>query len=156
MTRYLRIAGAVAFALLACVMIGLWIRSYSWSEGVNGPISDHYFAGIEHCYGLVICDLSRWDELPCEEWRHPIQSAESLESAIVYWKSETALGLGFLFNARAANGFGMSFPHWFLAATSIALAAVLAFKRSWRFSIRSILIATTLLAVALGLGVYLL
>ncbi len=47
-------------------------------------------------------------------------------------------------------------PHWFVAASSFGLAALFAFKRNWRFTIRTLLIATTLIAAALGLGVYLL
>jgi hypothetical protein len=152
MARYLRIV-AVVFALLAWVFIGLRVRSYSWSEGVTGPISDHYYAGVEHCCGLVICDLSRWDKLPREEWMHPIHPAEADKSSIDYWRSDTAFGLGFLFRVRPGNGFGISCPHWFLAASSFALAAVFHFKRNWRFTVRGLLIATTLLAIALGLGV---
>jgi len=38
--------------------------------------------------------------------------------------------------------------------SSLALAALFAFKRTWRFTIRTLLIATTLVAAVLGIGVY--
>jgi len=48
------------------------------------------------------------------------------------------------------------FGVWFLAASSFALAALFTFKNFTRFTVREILFATTVVALALGLGVYLL
>jgi hypothetical protein len=70
------------------------------------------------------------------------------------WSYETYLGFGI-----ARHVFGdveLFLPHWFLMLVSAWLATVFAFKRTWRFTIRTLLIATTLIAAALGLGVYLL
>jgi hypothetical protein len=91
MTRYLRIAGAIYFLLLAVALIGVWIRGYS--------LQDHWSYGGHR---------SIW--------------------------------------------FGV----WFLAATSFALAALFTFKQFRRFTVREILFATTIVALVLGSGVYLL
>jgi hypothetical protein len=48
----------------------------------------------------------------------------------------------------------VTLPHYFLAASSLGLAALFAFKRTWRYSLRTVLVATTLLAGLLGLAVY--
>ena len=60
--------------------------------------------------------------------------------------------LGFVWE-RFLNGFGLQFPIWVLVCgtTAAALAVLLP---SWRFSLRTMLIATTLVAVALGLVGY--
>jgi len=44
--------------------------------------------------------------------------------------------------------------HLFLAICSLALAAFFAFKRTLRFSVRDLLVTTTVVAAALGLMVY--
>jgi hypothetical protein len=46
-------------------------------------------------------------------------------------------------------------PHWLPALLSATLAVIPWISRSWRFSLRTLLIATTLVAVVLGLVVWL-
>jgi hypothetical protein len=55
------------------------------------------------------------------------------------------------------TGRGLEFPYWFLALISVALTAATAPWKlvSWRFSLRTLLIATTLVALVLGLIVWL-
>jgi hypothetical protein len=48
------------------------------------------------------------------------------------------------------------FGVWFLAASSFALAALFTFKDFTRFTVGEILLATTVVAFVLGLGVYML
>jgi hypothetical protein len=49
-----------------------------------------------------------------------------------------------------------AFPHWFVVLLFTTLAAApWLFKICWRFSLRTLLIATTLVAVVLGLIVWL-
>jgi hypothetical protein len=52
----------------------------------------------------------------------------------------------------AADSSGLMIPHWFIALLFVGLACI----QSWslRFSLRTLLIATTLVAVVLGLIVY--
>ena len=51
---------------------------------------------------------------------------------------------------RFSDGQRIVVPHWFPAALSVAFAALFAFKRTWRYSVRTMFIATTLGAVILG------
>ncbi len=60
------------------------------------------------------------------------------------------MALGYRFN-RDPNGIdvGLQFPHWWLVAIAVTFAALP--WLSLRFSLRTLLIATTLVAVGLGI-----
>jgi hypothetical protein len=58
--------------------------------------------------------------------------------------------LGMFYVSQGRLGFG--FPHWFLALTTGAIATIP--WKPWKFSLRTLLIATTLVAVVLGLIVW--
>ena len=53
--------------------------------------------------------------------------------------------------AMALHGFSLVVPYWLLVLVFGILAAVIWYKQTWRFSLRTLLIATTVVAVALGL-----
>jgi hypothetical protein len=46
-------------------------------------------------------------------------------------------------------------PFWFLLISTMCLSAAVILKRDWRFSLRTLLIATMLVALGLGMVVYL-
>jgi hypothetical protein len=48
----------------------------------------------------------------------------------------------------------VAFPHWFLVIISVALTAVPWLRWKRRFSLRTLLVATTVVALALGLIIY--
>jgi hypothetical protein len=59
--------------------------------------------------------------------------------------------------ARTLPGAGVLVPYWSVVTPVAAVVGVLCFKRPqhWHFSLRAMLIATTLVAVVLGLGMWL-
>ena len=63
------------------------------------------------------------------------------------------MGFGFNPSTRHSSS-DLLAPHWFLVASSLAIAILLAFKPITRFTVRGLLITTTLLAAFLGLAVY--
>lgn len=147
MTRYLRIAAAGFFVLLAIALIGLWVRSYYYFVAVSGPVGTQHYLDSSSSLGVV----------------NTVVVPEAASFGWTVWTTridpgphESRLREGFFGLRLEITDVQIHFalPHWFLVACSFALAAVLTFKRTWRFSIRSILIAMTLLAVALGIGVY--
>jgi hypothetical protein len=146
MARYLRIAAAVTFALLACAVIGLWVRSY-WRLQILETQSGLHAAQISSVEGHVA--IARLG--PGTRIGQPYLSVVAGDSAD--WRREGVLGFA---NYEDGSITALILPHWFLAASSLALAVLFACKRTWRFTIRTLLIATTLIAGALGLGVYLL
>ena len=145
MLRYLRITAAVFFALLVIGFVALWVRSHYWFDGAFIPIADgHLSIGSNRgicCGGITLgtkIGLLLW-QLPAEEYQSD-------------WHERSPLGFNLQY--RGPSGYGIDCSHWFLAASSLGLAALFAFKRTWRYSLRTILVATMLLAAILGLAVY--
>jgi hypothetical protein len=146
MLRYVRYAAALVFALLAVGFVALWVRSYWWSDKLGGSLGSCYMVLMTN-QGIVSFDWS------CEMLSMPELHFESFpfDPRQTDWRDETFAGFG---HSRLGTFRGLYFPLWFLAATSLGLAALFAFKRAWRYSLRAILVATTLLAAILGLAVY--
>jgi hypothetical protein len=144
MRRHLRFAPTVAFALLALAFVGLWMRSYWSHDVVTGPVG-----GSDLCLasdrGVVLVGVLAYDPGLGWELRH--------YPAIGVQNYTCPLGLKVLRQGGWGPS-GLLFSHWFLAASSLSLAALFAFKRTWHYSLRTILVATTLLAAILGLAVY--
>ena len=151
--RKLRIAFSVSCAIACVLLILLWVRSYWWVDsayfqfrqmptigflsgqgrailGVEEPGTAGTQAGIES--DSIGRETSILDELPI-----PI----------------TAGRLGF--NAKSyATGWAILSPMYFLVLLSATLAAVPWIRWKRRFTLRALLIATTLVAVVLGVAVY--
>jgi phosphotransferase system glucose/maltose/N-acetylglucosamine-specific IIC component len=146
MARYLRIAAAVVFALLALALVALWVRSHYWYDDII------YYARrreveITSARGVLVCVT------------FPMPLRETLGA---HWTS-SPMNPWLALDRRRGFGFGLSIqpafqamkvPHWLLAASSLALAVLFAFKKSWRFTTRGLLIATTVVAGLLGLIAY--
>jgi hypothetical protein len=122
------------------------VRSYYHADVIWGVNRNNTAFTLASRSGGLAASMGRGkgDVLQIPDW-----GMESFPTT--YAPSSGLLGFRFL---RDVSTTAVVVPYWFLAACSFALAALFAFKRSWRFSVRSILIATTLLAIALGLGVY--
>jgi hypothetical protein len=154
--RKLRIAWSVVWGVAAVLLIVLWVRSYSH---VNNP---------------KITIYSRGDELSHLDSQKRLWRATSSQGAIQLsatnqnpiwqfeptappqgggWTTSLAqpkfLGFGYLQLGRSAS---IVFPVWFLLILCIILATCPWISHvRWRFTVRTLLIATTLLAIILGL-----
>jgi hypothetical protein len=146
MLRYLRFAAAIAFALLAVAFVALWVRSYYRFNDVSGRLGGRLYgmATLGGAMRLYLADPSLRPQQ--QEWR---------------WASHEVVRLGP--NMRRDLRFptewsgrmqGLQLPFWFLALSSLALATLIAFKPITSFTVRGLLIATTLFAAVLGLAVY--
>jgi hypothetical protein len=144
--RKLRIAWSAVCGVLCLLLVALWVRSTWYSEECWFPLPNNHglgFGSSRHCLHIAIQDrtvnpstyivgYACTDQkalLPAENWH-------------------TFLGFR---AARDADIFTISIPYWFLLLIFAALPW-LPFKR---FSLRTLLIATTLVAVVLGLIVWL-
>lgn len=147
MARYLRLAAAVAFALLTCALLGLWVRSYWRSDSVVGPIGSARYVGVGPREGSLYFSFAALDEVVprLETWH--VRSVTMPTTDV--WE-KTYMGFA-IRRGPALYMLGLSF--WLLAPSSLGLAALFAFKR-WRFSLRTLLIATTAMAAILGLVFY--
>jgi hypothetical protein len=146
MLRYARYAVAVVFALLAVGFVALWVRSYYWPDGYASTLLNSRGLGALSSQGVLFLSLTKGDGEFGTAWAISEAESESRRSVT-----------GFRFYRKATSTYHdavASLPHWFLVASSLALAALFAIKRTWRFSLRTILVATTLLAAILGLAVW--
>jgi hypothetical protein len=144
--RKLRTAWSVGWGIAAVLLVALWVRSHwSWDAA--------------------------WIYTPTAELLIDAQSGETFlryhtppvspKSEVIGVKSVPALDIFVMppgsyagFRFIRSYGFGLFVPFWFLVivATSLTVAPWI----TWKFSLRMLLIATTLVAVGLGLIVWLL
>ncbi len=151
--RYLRIAFS-ATCLVACVLLCvLWVRSYWWFDSCDVCFDGkrgHWLGSIagEIRYGRPDYPAGahglRWET--CDEAVEQVLASEHPRQSL----------LGFRWG-RCSNGADACpiIPDWF-PVLLFAAAAVVPWirKLKWRFSLRTLLIATMLVAVVLGLIVY--
>jgi hypothetical protein len=138
--RYLRVAFS-ATCLIACVLlIVLWVRSYTIRNDelsyVDSSNRGWHFASLRG--GMLFC-MANYSPAKPGAWR-----------MYTAWEREL-LGFG-AFATNTSTSFGT--PYWFPVLTSIAFASLPWIHWSKRFSLRTLLIATTLVALVLGLAVY--
>jgi hypothetical protein len=147
--RKLRIAWSVGWGLACVLLIVLWVRSYWWVDNICGDVGARYY---------LVCSFwgrTELNSLP-ENRGHGLKR-NSYEVGVTIEAPKKFENSGF----ALSNGHGqllvIAFPHWFLA-TVFGCAAVLPWLPwGWsnRFSLRTLLIATTLVAVMLGAIVWL-
>ena len=142
--RKLRIAWSVAWGLACMLLIVLWVRSY-WRWDVVGfytPATDSF--ALESFHGRLFIVGSA---VPNQfiTYSIPAPTHSDLDS----YGNE----FGFGFAIWPTWGYAGA-PYYFLVVCSVAMSLAPWIKYSWRFSLRSLLIATTLVAVVLGLAVW--
>ena len=131
--RKLRIAWSVGCGIACVLLIALWIRSY-WSLDVYKS----YGHEIQIAVGRVLIDET-W--VPSTEPPSTTSEATGPHS----FRITTVQTL-------VPAGTGLRVPFWLPTMVFVIFGAIPWFP--WRFSLRTLLIATMLVAVVLGLIVY--
>jgi hypothetical protein len=165
--RKLRIAWSVGCGIACVLLIVLWVRSYWRVEQISGTFGatvdqvtgkpgDKYGIGFGVFYGCVGAEfLNRSDRtstLPHRPIRFTSRSTGDRTIPILRKAHPPILGFQWRF---VPGGSTVYIPFWFLTSIVAIVAAISAAPwLRWRFSLRSLLIATTLVAVALGLAVW--
>ena len=142
--KYLRIA-VTTLSLTACaLLVALWVRSYRIYDALCGSIGDHGAISLDLLRGRII--LSYWPQLDREwQWWHDEPDKVQIKSLN---DIDHVTGFNTFTNF---DGGGVLVPHWF-PVTVTAIVAVIGWSRgSRRFSLRTLQIATTLIAVGLGI-----
>ena len=151
--RKLRIAWSVACGIACVLLIALWVRSYSARDMTRGVIAgSHLHLNATSLNGEAAIAFDQWIGSP-----HPwiFESVSNRENMIAVFSSVTGKPplswLGFRWQFKW-NLVVVVFPYWFSVLISGTLAAI-PWLPWWsnRFSLRTLLIATTLVAVVLGL-----
>ena len=161
--RKLRIAWSAASGLVGVLLVALWVRSYWYRSGVSGKIADNYII-VETLQGEAMLNVvTRFkNPLPTSLYSKPISSSDSQG----FVKSKNARGRVGIHWWPYGHGFGFTifllWPIVIIAGVSAILIigmpsalTRLVTKLKLRFSLRTLLIATTFVAAALGLIVWL-
>jgi hypothetical protein len=146
--RKLRFAWSVACDIACVLLIALWVRSYWWTDAFDLQVATSHPLYLRSAPGC--CTLFTGYDIASERhapgfWqlRH-----NYIDPKIRYWS-----WLAFSYDSYWDNLYlVLVIPHWLLALASAALGAVPWIR--WHFSLRTLLIATTLVAVVLGLVVW--
>ena len=143
--RKLRVAWSVAFAIAALAVAGLWVRSHWYLDEYwvsSGPTRAF---GAYSAKGSV--SIARQERKPNSS--HYIVGYYYSDIDRTVHEARTILGFGV--GSDSDTSF-VRVPCWF-AAVLLGVFAATPWLR-WRFSLRTLLIATTLVAVVLGLIVW--
>jgi hypothetical protein len=143
--RKLRIAWSVFWGVACVLLIALWVRSYWWRDLWQTYIPPKAILLLSSEEGQAVAHLEISDSAPGDYGLGLSSYDEPAYRA--GWH-----GREFEFRwYRYPNGVEVFMPHWFIVTLAAALGTI-----PWirRFSLRTLLIATTLIAVVLGLAVY--
>jgi hypothetical protein len=147
--RKLRIPWSVTWGLLCVLLIALWVRSYHTQSTIS--IRDRasgYWTFLGSNSGTMYFHRSAVETFrspgsrPTPRWYYHVGDA-SKPQAVFVWNSNVSRW-----------PVGISFPYWLPVILAAVAATVPWLSWSKRFSLRTLLMATTLFAVVLGLVVY--
>ncbi len=142
----LRIAWSVAWGIAALLLVALWVRSYWRWDSAGVKVVHDTLVGGNSISGQIECGFDGWSPAGI-----PLVTSYRIGDVPLPLKdpeNSTVCGFGFHVNKWRGR---LDFPHCFGVLALSAAAAM-----PWlRFSLRTLLIATTLIAVGLGLIVWL-
>jgi hypothetical protein len=170
--RKLRIAWSVGCGIACVLLIALWVRSYYrvglllWHPTKTLVFDAQSNSGIlsaSACDDPELAFMTLGWRLISVPWREELRP----KSTDARWHFEShppskhfdcyLFGFKCIFNSTPQVphfDFGLTAPFWFLVLASAGAMATPWIRWSNRFSLRTLLIATTLVAVVLGFAVY--
>jgi hypothetical protein len=132
----------LALAMFVALLVG-WIGSYHRGFAVY-RFAKRALIVTSYC-GHLALNLYNYPGLPSEpEWGYTVMPREAWIDES--WRTAKPFQLGLDGSGWIAY---VTAPYWFLT-TLAAMAAALSFKRTWRFTTRQLLLATTAVALLLG------
>jgi hypothetical protein len=145
--RKLRIAWSVAWGVLCVLLIALWVRSYSGTDSAM-YMGLANFLDVNSVRGRVIVHYG--------ENGSPRDSEFSWgsEPGIFTYSDIPTDHTFWIDNSLAFGEFIAAIPHWSFVSLFAIVGALPWISKVKRFSLRTLLIAMTLVAVALGLIVW--
>jgi hypothetical protein len=158
--RKLRIAWSAVCGILCLLLIALWVRSYWWVDNFIGPSQGAYRFGVASSDGWLTIRYRNGilDPKAFPNWKLKSTSAAAMEK--VYKQMEASIkgtpGATFSRPARKfgwKDDWGFQFPYW-LPVASVGVLVTVSWKLPWRFSLRTLLIGMTVVAVVLGLVIW--
>jgi hypothetical protein len=145
--RFLRIA-VTAFSLTACLLLTmLWVRSYHFMDAIAVRDSPTRMLIFNSFPGYIEVTWNSNLSSPPGPWVKTSIRLTDMNRQLLL--PPTIVRFGCWLEPQTCS---IRFPHWFFVLLFAALAALPWIK--WRFSLRTLLIATTLVAVGLAAIVY--
>jgi|SRR4051812_22195887 hypothetical protein len=148
--RKLRIVWSVAWAVAAVLLIVLWVRSYWREYVVYGPITSSSAYSVNSLRGAAIFRAYSVST----KWPQATNSFPVLDPALFGPGQSVDNTFGFEVGPMVGGGWVALVPYLFLVSLSVIVGVTPWLRWSRRFSLRTLLIATTLIAVGLGLIVW--
>lgn len=150
MLTYLRYALATVCFAISIGCAALWWRSFDKLDRLYVPIwNQPKLLLFASGHGTAsVSTLTPPKRMPMSELKLRYTSADAAPLSITRPKSR--YGLGHFSFSSTASEFGLDVPLWY-ASLIFALAGVAALRLGRRFTLRSAIIATTIVAVLLGI-----
>jgi hypothetical protein len=142
--RKLRIAWSVVWGVMAVLLIVLWTRSYRVGDAIRCNPAYSRGVAIGSASGQLTWATFDINKYPSITLGHESYLLDHIDFHTTKWGFSTSHEL--YYTTRTVS-------HWLLVVPLAAIAAAPWIR--WRFSLRTLLIATTLVAVGLGLIVWL-
>jgi hypothetical protein len=150
--RKLRIALLVGCVLACLLLIVLWVRSYWREDGVClGVTEKRGFFFFSSQGRLVVQYISFAGSEDANISRWFVDSYSAGGEDFFWFPREEVDAATYGFRLWTTGGFFLVVPHWFLLTILAGAGALLQFRQSWRFSLRTLLVMMTLVALAFGL-----
>jgi hypothetical protein len=148
------IAWSVVCAIACVLVVALWLRSYWRADGYSVAISKFTFVGIASSRGAIKpFRVDNGGGASFGTWQIDNDAIEGKVNYQVATLPSYRGAFGFGVRRESSNSLSqVVVPHWFCAIAAGALATF-----PWlpyRFTLRTLLIATSLVAVALSLVIY--
>jgi hypothetical protein len=148
----LRIVWSVVWGIIALLLCALWVQSSSTQTAAVGPCTRLLRIHLDSVSGRIIAGVSQNDPANSNRWtmgQHGIEAGELNELLSQY---QNAAGFG---RIATPTGLGLILPHWFAVLACVVLAAI-PWRKSWprQFSLRTLLIVMTAIAMLLGLLIW--
>jgi hypothetical protein len=143
--RKLRIVWSASWVIVCLLLVALWVRSYSRCDIAIAQLSAKW-VGVVSTYpgGFVI---QRYTP------NNGSRGFSSHDADQVYHAPPYVSALGFGLLATGGRQ-GVYIPFWSLVLSAAVVAVIDPSRWTWRFSLRTLLFATTLAALMLGLLVW--
>lgn len=139
--RYLRIAFSVACGIACVLLVVLWVRSYWQQVGLGAHTNSRFIQALSR-QGRLIVSVGTEPGFGAFGWGYGTNPIEHHIDNTIYGGNSFRI-------VTFTNANGILIPHWFALIVLSTLTALP--WLSYRFSLRTLLITTTLIAVILGL-----
>jgi hypothetical protein len=184
MIRFLRRVICVLFLVASFALVALWVRSFDTADQLRGRLWGEQSFVIASKEGRTTAVLFRWTRAPGYLWRWELVSIPAAEEYTFPWNPawvqtnrfgfgwngepdpmqgpspiegdpQNAQVLAFDISIPGLSGAGPIAPFWFLVLCAAALAGFTGTNWPFRFSVRGMFVAVTIIGIVLALEVQL-